>query len=71
MVKWAEDQPSLAGKDYTHLNVRGSKKMGELLFENFMKGYETYKKLRGNKNSILPNSEILGDSLTPNTSFNE
>jgi len=45
MVKWVEDQPSLANKDYTHFNIRGAKKVGLLIYNDLQKGYNEYKKL--------------------------
>lgn len=72
MVKWVEDIPALAGKDYTHLNSKGSKIMGELLFKNFMKGYEQYKTLRKNKSDIAPKNEVIAlDSTLINNQNNE
>lgn len=46
MAKWAEQDPPLANKDYTHFNFRGSKKIGGMLFHELDKGYEKYKLMR-------------------------
>jgi lysophospholipase L1-like esterase len=53
MVKWVEEVPPLANKDYTHFNFRGSKKIAELIYNQLNDGYEQYKKLRGVR-SIAP-----------------
>lgn len=49
MVKWVEETPSLANKDYTHFNFRGSEKVGRLIYEQINTGYEQYKKKKGIK----------------------
>lgn len=41
MVKWVED--GLAGKDYTHFNASGSRKVGKLIYGEINKGYIKYK----------------------------
>ncbi len=46
MIKWVEGEVSLAGKDYTHFNQRGAKKIAGMLFEQMDKGYEQYKMMR-------------------------
>lgn len=46
MVKWVEEKPSLANKDYTHFNVAGSRKVATLIFDEIEKGYTNYKKMR-------------------------
>ncbi len=47
MVKWVEEVPALANKDYTHFNFRGSKKISDLIWNQINGGYEQYKRLRG------------------------
>lgn len=42
MVKWVND--GLAGKDYTHFNGKGSKKIAKFIFDEIDKGYIKYKK---------------------------
>ncbi len=54
MVKWVEEVPALANKDYTHFNMRGAKKVSGFIYEQLNQGYEQYKKLRGKKNSYVP-----------------
>lgn len=49
MVKWTEEVPPLANKDYTHFNFRGSKKISDLIYNQLNEGFEQYKKLRGYK----------------------
>lgn len=41
MVTWVNE--SLANKDYTHFNPKGSKKLGKLIFDEIQKGYTEYK----------------------------
>lgn len=62
MVKWAEEVPPLANKDYTHFNFRGSKKISDLIYNQIYQGYEQYKKLKALKVSI-PKRVIKKDSL--------
>lgn len=44
IVNWVEQQPSLANKDYTHVNVRGAKRVAELLFNAITNELNSYKK---------------------------
>lgn len=46
MVKWVDESPSRANKDYTHFNQRGAKMIGKLLYDQLNFGYEEYKALR-------------------------
>ncbi len=46
MVKWVEEVPALANKDYTHFNYRGAKKISDLIYNQVISGYEQYKKLK-------------------------
>lgn len=46
MIKWVDETPAKANKDYTHFNQRGAKAIGNLLYEQLNKGYEEYKVLR-------------------------
>lgn len=46
MVKWVDETPAKANKDYTHFNQRGAKAIGNLLYSQLNKGYEEYKILR-------------------------
>lgn len=51
MVKWADESPARANKDYTHFNQRGAKAIGNLLYSQLNKGYEEYKVLREKRES--------------------
>lgn len=44
MVSWVEQQPSLANKDYTHVNARGAKRVAELLFNAITNEFNSYQK---------------------------
>jgi lysophospholipase L1-like esterase len=46
MVKWVEQAPAKANKDYTHFNHRGAKYASQLIYNQLNEGYEEYKKLR-------------------------
>ncbi|WP_370458786.1 hypothetical protein [Dysgonomonas sp. 520] len=46
MVKWVNGSPSLANKDYTHFNIRGSRKIADLLYGEINGGYEKFKQLK-------------------------
>jgi lysophospholipase L1-like esterase len=52
MVKWVEEVPSKANKDYTHFNHRGAKDAANLIFTQLNQGYEKYKALRKKKKPI-------------------
>jgi len=52
MVKWVEEVPSKANKDYTHFNHRGAKEAANLIFTQLNQGYEKYKALRKKKKPI-------------------
>lgn len=62
MVKWVEEDPPLANKDYTHFNFRGSKKISDLIYNQLNRGYEQYKKLRGVK--VPQVSKAVNSDLT-------
>lgn len=68
MVKWVEEVPPLANKDYTHFNFRGSKKISDLIYNQLNDGFEQYKKLRGYKTPAPAKKPVVKkDSLTPKT----
>ncbi len=55
MVKWVENVPARANKDYTHFNHRGAKEAANLIFTQLNQGYETYKGLRKKrKKPVVP-----------------
>jgi len=43
MIKWVNENPSMANPDYTHFNRIGGKKIGNLIFEILDKEYEKFK----------------------------
>lgn len=49
MVKWVEEVPARANKDYTHFNFKGAKQISDMIYNQLNTGYEQYKKLRGFK----------------------
>jgi lysophospholipase L1-like esterase len=49
IVKWANENPPLANKDYVHPNGRGADILGEKLFDAVQKEYEKYTKKIGFK----------------------
>lgn len=53
MIKWVQESPSLANKDYTHFNQKGAKKIGGLIYGELDKGYFEYKKLK--ESGQIPN----------------
>lgn len=42
--RMAEAKPAEAGKDYTHINARGGKRIAGILFKSLIHGYEQYQK---------------------------
>lgn len=62
MVKWVEEEPVLANKDYTHFNFKGAQKIASLLYLQINQGYEQYKGLRKNR-KIMVNESVKTDSL--------
>ena len=46
MVKWVENVPAKANKDYTHFNYRGAKEIAQLIYKQIDTGYKEYKRLR-------------------------
>lgn len=68
MVKWVEEVPALANKDYTHFNFRGSKKISDFIYNQLDEGYEKYKKLKGIKGPVKRKKPVIKkDSITHNT----
>ena len=64
MVKWTDEEPVLANKDYTHFNYKGSKKIAGLLYQQINEGYQLYKQLKKNKKQPEPETEpSLLDSI--------
>ena len=42
--RMAEAKPAEAGKDYTHINLRGGERVAKALFKSMVYGYEQHKK---------------------------
>ena len=60
MVKWVDESPAKANKDYTHFNQRGAKAIGNLLYSQLNKGYEEYKILREKRDgSVKPKADSV------------
>ncbi len=51
MVKWVEETPSRANKDYTHFNFRGAQAISKLIFNQLEEGYNAYKNKKGKDTS--------------------
>ena len=63
MVKWTEEEPVLANKDYTHFNFRGAKKVAKIIYDQLDEGYQQYKVLRKSKKAPLPKKKSLIDTI--------
>lgn len=44
MVKWVDEEPAMANKDYTHFNTRGSQKVAQFIYDELKSEYELFKK---------------------------
>jgi hypothetical protein len=66
MVKWTEEEPTLANKDYTHFNFRGAKKIAKIIYDQLDEGYQQYKVLRKNK-KVTPPKKSLIDTIFSDT----
>jgi len=68
MVKWVEEEPALAGKDYTHPNFKGAKRFANLIYGQLQQGYAQFKKLRANKpaTALKDSLKRKNDSLDAN-----
>ncbi len=44
MVKWVEGDTVLANKDYAHLNFKGARKVGKMLYEKLMEEFDAFEK---------------------------
>ena len=63
MLKWVKANPPLAGKDYTHFNARGTKKVAQLLYRELMKRYLGYKNPKATPEELEQQIESSKDSL--------
>lgn len=62
MVKWVEEAPASANKDYTHFNYRGAKRISSLIYNQLYTGYKQFKELRVNRKVAKP--AVKKDSVT-------
>jgi lysophospholipase L1-like esterase len=62
MVKWVEEVPASANKDYTHFNYRGAKKISSIIYNQIYSGYQQFKKLRASRKVLQP--VVKKDSIT-------
>ena len=69
MVKWVEESPTLANKDYTHFNYQGSRKVGSLLYQQIIDGYSQFKKLRKIKPSQVNKARVDSADLKTVSSY--
>ncbi|MTG99156.1 hypothetical protein [Myroides albus] len=61
MVKWVEESPNRANKDYTHFNHRGAQDIAKLIYQQLDEGYKEYRTKRHKKEGIKEESSV--DSL--------
>lgn len=69
MVKWVEQEPALANRDYTHFNRKGSKKIAAMVYDYLIEGYQEYKRLRSIAST--PKAANLVDSSSTATQNQE
>lgn len=70
MVKWVEQEPAMANKDYTHFNMRGSKKVAGMIYDQIMNGYQEYKRLRRTIKAVkpvAPKDSVIAQPVFPKT----
>lgn len=53
MIKWVEEEPARANKDYTHFNYQGSRAVAKLIYNQIDKGFIEYKRLRKKKSAVV------------------
>ncbi|MCD0471148.1 SGNH/GDSL hydrolase family protein [Flavobacterium sp. JAS] len=68
MVKWVDESPAKANKDYTHFNQRGAKAIGRLLYDQLNKGYEQYKALREHRETVTDKRKTVRKTNTDSVS---
>ena len=59
IIKFVNNSPALANKDYTHLTFKGGEKVAEIFSKTFL--YE-YKKYYDKKNISIYNNNLLHNS---------
>ncbi|MEC4113094.1 hypothetical protein VSO92_03100 [Myroides pelagicus] len=47
MIKWVQETPIRANKDYTHFNFRGAQEVANLIYKHLDEGYKAYKLKHG------------------------
>ena len=67
MVKWVEEVPAMANKDYTHFNFKGAKKISDYIFNQVIKGYDQYKELKKKVPAAPKKPVVKRDSLIQDT----
>ena len=65
MVKWVENVPAKANKDYTHFNYRGAKEIAQLIYKQIDTGYIEYKRLRALAKRKNQRKPMVIDSVSP------
>lgn len=63
MVKWVENVPARANKDYTHFNHRGAKEIAQLIYKQIDTGYQEYKKLRALAKKKAKPKAVVNDTV--------
>jgi hypothetical protein len=72
MVKWVENVPAKANKDYTHFNHRGAKEIAQLIYKQIDTGYTEYKRLRAlAKQKNKPKTKVLDSVPVTKDTLNE
>jgi lysophospholipase L1-like esterase len=72
MVKWVENVPAKANKDYTHFNHRGAKEIAKLIYKQIDTGYIEYKRLRAlAKQKNKPKTKVLDSVPVTKDTLNE
>jgi lysophospholipase L1-like esterase len=72
MVKWVENVPAKANKDYTHFNHRGAKEIAKLIYKQIDTGYIEYKRLRAlAKQKKQPKTKVLDSVPVTKDTLNE
>lgn len=61
MIKWVEEEPQKANKDYTHFNHIGARKIAEMIFKELESGFEEFKiqKEKSEKKAQKEREQIL------------
>lgn len=65
MVKWVENVPARANKDYTHFNHRGAKEIAQMIYKQIDTGYQEYKRLRALAKKKAKPKTVAKDTNAP------